>query len=76
MIFSWGGGWEHVSVSHQNRVPTWEEMCMVKDIFFYDEEAVIQYHPSKSQYVNKHPYTLHLWRPTGIKLPMPPKEFV
>ena len=29
IIASWGGGWEHVSVSLRNRCPTWEEMCRV-----------------------------------------------
>ena len=32
VVVSWGGDWEHVSVSYANRVPTWEEMCRVKDI--------------------------------------------
>ena len=32
-IASWAGGWEHVSVSLRNRCPTWDEMCLVKDIF-------------------------------------------
>ncbi|SDX88029.1 DUF7694 domain-containing protein [Tepidimicrobium xylanilyticum] len=75
-VFSWGGGWEHVSVSHRNKVPTWDEMYMVKDIFFEDEEVVVQYHPRKSEYVNIHPYTLHLWRPINKEIPTPPIEFV
>ena len=30
-VASWGGGWDHVSVSPLNRktVPTWEMMCKV-----------------------------------------------
>lgn len=58
------GGWEHVSVSPCNRKratpPTWAEMCEIKHMFFEDEEAVVQYHPPKSEYVNNHPYCLHL----------------
>lgn len=27
-------GWNHVSVSHRNKTPSWEEMCMVKDTFY------------------------------------------
>ena len=76
VIWSFGGGWDHVSVSFSYRCPTWEEMCRVKDVFFHDEECVVQYHPPKSQYVNKHPYCLHLWRPIKAELPMPPKGFV
>ena len=72
------GGWEHVSVTlmHKARVPTWEEMCFVKDLFWSDDETVIQYHPRKMDYVNVHPFCLHLWKPIGVELPMPPKETI
>lgn len=78
VIASDGGGWEHVSVSpcNQKRCPTWEEMCAIKDMFFYPFECVVQYHPPESDYVNLHPHCLHLWRPTAAELPRPPKEFV
>jgi hypothetical protein len=76
IIASDGGGWEHVSVSTKNRTPTWTEMCFVKDLFWNDEETVVQFHPRKSQYVNDHPYCLHLWRPTFLSLPEPPHVFV
>ena len=56
------GGWEHVSVSLPDRTPTWEEMCHVKDLFWDDEDTVIQFHPPKSRYVNLHAHCLHLWR--------------
>ena len=57
-------GWEHVSVSlNRERCPTWDEMCKVKDLFWSDEATVIQYHPAAKDYVNHHPYCLHLWRP-------------
>lgn len=75
-IASDGLGWEHVSVSRRDRCPTWEEMCQVKDIFWDDADCVIQYHPPKSDYVNNHPYCLHLWRPIGIELPRPDSIFV
>lgn len=76
IIASDGGGWEHVSVSFQDRCPTWAEMCWVKNLFWNDRETVIQYHPSKSEYVNNHPFCLHLWKPVGVKLPKPPKDFI
>lgn len=63
VIASDGMGWDHVSVSTENRCPTWEEMCFIKDLFFESEEAVMQLHPPKSQYVNYHPHCLHMWRP-------------
>lgn len=68
--------WEHVSVSTPVRCPTWDEMSYVKSMFWDDEDAVIQFHPPRSEYVNCHPYCLHLWRPVGIELPRPPAIMV
>jgi hypothetical protein len=65
--------WEHVSVSLSTRCPNWTEMCYVKDLFWDDEETVMQLHPPKSQYVNNHPYCLHLWRPLRVTIPTPPQ---
>lgn len=81
VIASNGGGWDHVSVTPCNRkrqtCPTWDEMCAIKDMFFEPEEGVVQYHPAKSQYVNNHPYCLHLWRPNnGVEIPFPDIAFV
>ena len=56
--------WEHVSVSLPNRCPTWDEMCFIKDLFWEDDQTVVQFHPPKSEYVNNHKYCLHLWRNT------------
>lgn len=69
-------GWEHVSVSAPRRCPTWEEMCFVKDLFWTEEETVVQFHPPKSEYVNNHPYVLHLWRSKTQTFPMPPSILV
>ncbi len=72
-----GEGWEHVSVSLPSRCPTWEEMCFIKDTFWDGEDCVMQLHPPRSEYVNNHPYCLHLWRPTdGRVIPQPPSIFV
>lgn len=68
--------WEHVSVSLEHRCPTWDEMQFVKEIFWKDEEVVIQIHPAKEDYINFHPYTLHLWRPQIDPIPLPPKDHV
>lgn len=76
VIYSNGGGWDHVSVSLKNRCPTWEEMCEIKDIFFSDDECCIEYHPAKSNYVNYHPYCLHIWKPQEATIPMPPMNYV
>lgn len=69
-------GWEHVSVSAEKRCPTWEEMCWVKDLFWDKHECCVQYHPPESEYVNFHPFVLHIWKPTEMTIPMPPSLLV
>lgn len=76
VVISNGGGWEHVSVSIKGRCPRWQEMCYIKDLFFEDEEEVVQFHPKKSEYVNVHNTCLHLWRPTTGDILTPPQIFV
>jgi hypothetical protein len=71
VIASTGLGWEHVSVSRQDRCPTWEEMCQIKNIFWDEDDCCIQFHPPKSEYVNNHPFCLHIWRPLDAVIPMP-----
>lgn len=75
-IASNGMGWEHVSVSRADRCPTWDEMCQVKDLFWGPEDCVVQFHPPKSQYVNVHPYCLHLWRRMDSDFSTPPTLLV
>lgn len=78
VIWSNGGGWEHVSVCPYKRsyTPSWDDMCALKDMFFHEDETVVQYHPAKSEYVNNMPNCLHLWRPTEADLPTPPAIMV
>lgn len=76
VMISDGGGWDHVSISLKDRCPTWDEMNLIKDIFFEDHETVVQFHPKKEQYVNDHPYTLHLWKKQGVEHELPPIIFV
>lgn len=66
-------GWEHVSVSTGTRIPSWPEMQHIKELFWGDDETVIQFHPRKSEYVNAMPFCLHLWKRTGIEYQLPPK---
>jgi hypothetical protein len=75
VIMSGGGddtGWEHVSVSKTRNPPNWDEMCFVKDLFWREDECVMQLHPPKADYVNNHRNCLHLWRPKLIDIPRPP----
>lgn len=62
--------WQHVSISKKNRVPNWQEMCFVKDLFWDKDETVIQFHPKEEKYVNTCGNCLHLWRHrNGHELP-------
>jgi hypothetical protein len=76
VLASDGGGWEHVSVSGKFIAPDWETMCHMKSLFWDDDEVVMQLHPAKKDWVNMHENCLHLWKPIGITIPTPPKEFV
>jgi hypothetical protein len=76
VIASDGAGWEHVSVSLPARCPSWDEMSFIKSLFWGEEETVIQYHPPASQYVNNVKYCLHLWKPSGVDIPLPPSVLV
>jgi hypothetical protein len=67
-------GWEHVSVSlariGKARLPNWEEMCFVKNLFWSDEDCVVQFHPPKSEHVSNY-RVLHLWRWLLLDFPRP-----
>lgn len=76
IIASDGQGWDHVSVSLPDRCPTWGEMCRVKSFFWDEEDTVMQLHPPKSEWVNNHPYCLHLWRSQDREIPRPPELMV
>lgn len=75
-IFSKGLEWEHLSVSTPVKTPTWEQMCKMKEIFWEDDEVCMELHPKKEDYVNMHPYCLHIWKPIGIEIPTPPSILV
>jgi hypothetical protein len=79
-VISSGSDWDHVSTHvecvKKKRCPFWDEMCFVKNLFWNEDETVIQFHPKKSDYVNCHPYTLHLWKSQIVDYVLPPKIFV
>lgn len=68
--------WEHVSVSLRHRCPTWAEMEWVRDQFWEPEATVLQFSVPRSKHISHHPYCLHLWRPVGIAVPLPPSTTV
>jgi len=66
------GEWDHVSVSLPNRCPTWDEMCLVKELFWMANRTVVQFHPPEKDYVNNHKYCLHLWANNIHEFETPP----
>lgn len=68
--------WQHVSVSLPDRCPTWEEMAHIKKLFWGEDVTVVQFHPKKSEYVNNHPFCLHLWRKKDEEIELPPSGLV
>jgi len=68
--------WEHVSVSIERRCPNWTEMCFVKDLFWDEDELVIQFHPPKAKNINNHPHCLHLWKCRDGHVRLPPALLV
>lgn len=78
LIVSKGGGWEHISVSPKKLriIPSWDDMCRLKDIFWNEDESVIEIHPAKNEYVNNMPNCLHLWRCYYKDMVLPPSCFV
>lgn len=81
-IVSAGLGWDHVSVSRTDRIPTWLEMEWMRRKFFEPEEFAFQYHAPIADYVDgtfkgNCPTCLHLWRPWEAEnFPTPPKWMV
>lgn len=69
-------GWEHVSVSMPTKTPSWKDMAWVKDQFWLPEESCFQLHPPVEDYVNHHPFCLHIWRHKTIPTPRPPSILV
>jgi hypothetical protein len=57
-----GREYQHVSVSREDRYPTWEELLEIKSEFMGDDVEAYQVLPRESEYVNVHPNCFHLWR--------------
>ena len=79
VIASNGQGWDHVSVTiHKknggpvNKCPSYQEMMMIKEKLFSEEDVVFQLHPREEDYINTHPYCLHLWKPNNCNMVVPP----
>lgn len=56
-----GKWWLHVSCAKQDSLPTWEDLKEVKQVFIGSDKKAIQVIPNEKEYVNIHPYCLHLF---------------
>jgi len=56
-----GKTWLHVSLSRKSRIPTYEDMCEVKDVFVGRDRQALQIFVPASKHINIHKYCLHLW---------------
>ena len=62
--------WLHISFSYPTRLPKWDELVAVKNIFLGKKRLAIQLLPQEEDYVNIHQNTLHLYtRLDGDTLP-------
>ena len=56
-----GKRWIHVSMSRPGELPSYQDMCVVKEVFIGSKRKAIQVFPASDEHVNIHPYCLHLW---------------
>lgn len=56
-----GNDWLHVSLSLPNKLPSWQDVKLVKRLFFGAEETAWQCIAPDSQWVDQHKYCFHLW---------------
>jgi len=76
VIASNGAGWDHVSVSREDRCPTWAEMEFVRSLFFQNDETVMQLSVPREQHISICDTCLHMWRPQHANIPRPPAWMV
>lgn len=54
-------GW-HLSISHPQRYPTWDEIHAARYGLLPDEVTMGMLLPPRGEYVNIHPNCFHLWQ--------------
>lgn len=53
--------WVHVSMSRRSRLPSYDDMCLVKDQFIGRDKLALQLFVPAHQHVNIATNCLHLW---------------
>lgn len=62
-----GKRWHHVSMSRASRMPTYEDVSLVRRVFIGEAVECYQVFPPASRYVNRHPFCLHLWHCLDVR---------
>lgn len=62
VMFSVDAGMEHLSISHKDRLPTWDELHEARYKYMSPSITVAMLLPPKNQYVNLHQFCFHLWQ--------------
>lgn len=57
-----GRWWQHLSVSHHDRPPTWVELVEAKEWVMGTDTYAYQVAPPRRFYVNQNPNVLHMFR--------------
>lgn len=58
-----GNVWLHTSFSRKRRMPSYDDMAMVKRLFIGDDRKAIMVFPDKAHHVNIHKFCLHFFTP-------------
>lgn len=53
--------WLHVSFSRSSRLPSWDDLKIIRQDFISDQRECYSVLPTADRYVDAHPFTLHLW---------------
>jgi hypothetical protein len=53
--------WLHVSLAHHKRMPSYDEIKLVKEHFIGKDKYAMLVFPPEDKFVNLHPFCLHLW---------------
>jgi hypothetical protein len=63
--------WLHVSVATPTKLPSWELLKEIKQIFIGRNKQAVQVMPTEERYINLHPYCLHLFHCLEENDPVP-----
>lgn len=63
--------WLHVSMSYPLRLPDWDALMEIKELFIGPDKMAVQVLPRKEEHVNINPNCLHLYHCLDDDSPLP-----